>query len=37
MAMVFMATPLQQPFCNGLADGADEGFYLIMYIGRKIN
>ncbi len=32
MVMVFIATSLQQPCCDGLAKGADVGFYLIMSI-----
>jgi hypothetical protein len=30
MAMVLIANPLWQPPCNGLVEGADEGFYLIL-------
>jgi hypothetical protein len=30
MAMVLLANPLQQPLCNGLVKGADEGFYFIL-------
>jgi hypothetical protein len=27
MAMVLIANPSQQPLCNGLVEGADEGFF----------
>jgi hypothetical protein len=30
MAMVFTANPSQQPLCNGLVEGADKRFYLIL-------
>jgi hypothetical protein len=30
MAMVLIANRLQQPLCNGLVKGADEGFYFIL-------
>ena len=30
MAMVLFANPLRQPLCNGLVEGADEGFYFIL-------
>jgi hypothetical protein len=30
MAMVLIAIPLRQPLCNGLVEGADEGFYFIL-------
>ncbi len=29
MAIVLIAKPSQQPLCNGLVEGADEGFYFI--------
>jgi hypothetical protein len=29
MAAVFNVTPLRPPLCNGLVDGAVEGFFLI--------
>jgi hypothetical protein len=30
MAMVFIATPSRQPLRDGIAEGADEGRYIIM-------
>jgi hypothetical protein len=33
MDTVFIATPSRQPLCDGLAKGADKGFYIIMYNG----
>jgi hypothetical protein len=30
MAIVLIATPLQQPLCKGLVKGTDEGFYFIL-------
>jgi hypothetical protein len=30
MARVFIATPLRQPLCDGIAEGDDEGCYIIM-------
>jgi hypothetical protein len=30
MAMVLIANPLRQPLCNGLVEGADKKFYLIL-------
>jgi hypothetical protein len=30
MDMVLIATSLWQPFCNGLVEGAKEGFYFIL-------
>jgi hypothetical protein len=29
MAIILIANPSQQPLCNGLVEGADEGFYFI--------
>jgi hypothetical protein len=37
MAMVVIANPLRQPLCNGLVEGADEGFYFILQTGPEIN
>jgi hypothetical protein len=37
MAMVLIANPSRQPLCNGLVEGADEGFYFILKIGPEIN
>jgi hypothetical protein len=30
MAIVLIASPSRQPLCNGLVEGADEGFYFIL-------
>jgi hypothetical protein len=30
MAIVLIANPLRQPLCNGLVEGADEGFHFIL-------
>jgi hypothetical protein len=35
MAMVFKATPSREPLCNGLAEGADEGFILLYEFAKR--